>query len=194
MNTNAKRQTKELPGQSIQKLEEEKKAQENIKQSNKSVWDYLHEIESEVYQLKHAAEVNELQKTAKCYDDAMKNINKALIYVEKTETVRSKEEINKNKPKRERKEPYSSRMVGVVVIDGKKKDKWEIQKTENSPILTKYRAHKTEGLNEEQQEHIKKTLNEMEEQIKMIQDDYTVQQYKTFITQCLYPKVDESKF
>lgn len=189
-----KRQTKELPGQSIQKVEEEKKAQENVKQANKSVWDLIHEVESEVHQLKQAAEVNELQKTAKCYDDAMKNINKALIYVEKTETIRSKEEVNKSKPKREKTQPYSARMVGVVVVDGKKKDKWEIQKTETSPILTKYKAHKPEGLSEEQQEHIKKTLTEMEEQIKTMQDDYTVQQYKTFITQCLYPKVDESKF
>lgn len=194
MGRGIKRQIKELPGQSLQKLEDQKKAQENVKQANKSVWDLIHEVESEVHQLKQAAEVNELQKTAKCYDDAMKNINKALIYVEKTETVRSKEEVNKTKPKREKAQPYSAIKVGVVVVDGKKKDKWEIQKTETSPVLTKYRAHKPEGLNEEQQEHIKKTLTELEEHIKTMQDDYTVQQYKTFISQCLYPKVDESKF
>lgn len=157
----------------------------------KSVWDLIKEAEEETLQLKKASEVNELEKTSKCYDATIKKLGQVKKSIERIDKVKTKEEENKGKPKRERHEPYLERFVETLEINGKLKDKYEYQKTDKSPIIVKYKAHKPVGLTEDQKEYIKNTLNTMKEKIEWMNSDHTEQQYRVFVNDCLYDKVKE---
>ena len=178
------------------KQEERERIEQLTKEENKTIYSAISEADEQINTLKKAASTQNLDKTAKFYDSAIKSINKAKSSIEKTEKAKAKEEemrSNLNKPKREKKEPYMERFVQVVEIEGKKKDKYEIQKTQTSPIITKYKAHKPAGLNKEQMEDVKQTIEELKERIKTLGDDYTFQQFKQYVNTCLKFEPDDLK-
>ncbi|MCQ2976281.1 MAG: hypothetical protein MJ211_15885 [Bacteroidales bacterium] len=167
------------------KQEERERIEQLTKEENKTIYSAISEADEQINTLKKAASTQNLDKTAKFYDSAIKNINKAKTSIEKTEKAKAKEEENKNKPKKEKKQPYMERFIQIVEIDGKKKDKYEIQKTQTSPIITKYKVHKPIGLNKEQMEEIKQTMKDLKEKVESLGDDYTFQQFKVYVNSCL---------
>lgn len=173
------------------KLEQRERVELLTKEQNKNIYTAISEADEQIDTLKKAAENQEFDKTAKCYDTAIKNINKAKAQIEKTEKLKAREEENKAKPKREKKQPYNERLVEVIEIDGKKKDKWEIQKTSTSPIITKYKNHKPEGLTLEQQKKVKEVIENLKVEVHDMNDDYTDTQFKQFVNSLL--KVSKAK-
>lgn len=164
---------------------------------NKNLWMMIDEVCEEAKKLKDASEANDYTNTAKCYDSIINSIPRTKKQIERTEKVKANEVIKnekeKDKPKKEKTPPYSYRFVETISIEGKLKDKYELQKTATSPIVIKYKTHKPEGLNDEQKDIIKSTLSNLKEQVEGMQTDFTYRQYTTFINSILYPKKEKEE-
>lgn len=165
---------------------------------NKNLWRMFEEVCEEAQKLKDASETNNCLNTAKCYGNILKNIPKVQKQLERSEKIKANEDIKNEKektsaPKKEKVPPYSYRFVETIMIDGKLKDKYEIQKTATSPIVVKYKIHKPEGLQDDQKEVIKATLDNLKKQIDEMHVDFTYRQYTTFINSILYPKKEKKE-
>lgn len=152
---------------------------------HESVWQAIDDVVKQAAEMKKVAENNNLEKTIKKYDKAMASLSSAQKQVAKAEELKKKETEKKDKPttpKKEKVPPYKEVFVETIEIDGKKKDKYDVQKTPTSPILTKYRVHKPQGLNEEQVSIVNNKLNELKETITALNDDFTEAQFKKVVT------------
>lgn len=161
------------------------KIQENTEVKT-NVWKLIKEAEDEVRA--NLNSLDEMPKTAKQYEHNLKSLSACKKQIEKTEKVKTKETAELSKPKAPRPKPYSETKVGVVDIDGKKKDKYEIVKVENGPILVKYRAHVPEGLNEEQKKIITDGLAELMVKVKAVNEDFRLPEYKKYVNSVINGK------
>lgn len=163
---------------------------------NKNLWRMIDEVCEEAKKLKNASETNNCLNTAKCYNNIINSIPKTKKQLERSEKVKATEDIKNEKekagvPKKEKVPPFSYRFVETITIEGKLKDKYELQKTATSPIVIKYKSHKPIGLQDDQKEVIKATLSNLKEQIEAMNLDFTYRQYTTYINSILYPKKEK---
>lgn len=153
---------------------------------HESVWQAIDDVVKQAAEMKQSADNLMLDKTSKKVDAALASLSSAQKQVAKAEELKKKELENKDKPpKKERQPPYKEILVGVVEVDGKKKDKYDVQKTATSPVITKYKAHKPVGLNDEQLTLIEDRIKELKETVKAMNDDFNDTQFKKAVSTVL---------
>lgn len=128
-----------------------------------------------------SAQQNELEKTTAHYERCMKTIESAKKQLLKTEKFKIKEQEQKDKPRKQRAEPYKKEMVGTIEINGKMKDKYEITKVENGPVIIKYRVHQPTGLTKDQFDFVEQKLNELKQGVRDKGSDFNDAQLKKAI-------------
>lgn len=188
-NTNAankRKENKKLNEQISGIHESEPQQDEPQPEVHESVWQAIDDVVKQATEMKQSADNLMLDKTSKKVDTALASLSIAQKQVAKAEELKKKELENKDKPpKKERQPPYKEIFVGVVEVDGKKKDKYDIQKTATSPVITKYKVHKPIGLNDEQLTLIEDRIKELKETVKAMNDDFNDTQFKKAVSTVL---------